>query len=35
MRDVIDGVGCWFELGSMLFAEVRYPFENAEWFEHH
>ena len=26
---------CWFESGSMPFAQVHYPFENAEWFEHH
>jgi isoleucyl-tRNA synthetase len=26
---------CWFESGSMPFAQVHYPFENADWFEHH
>jgi isoleucyl-tRNA synthetase len=26
---------CWFESGSMPFAQVHYPFENREWFEHH
>ena len=31
-RQVLD---CWFESGSMPFAQVHYPFENAEWFEHH
>ncbi|MEL0195324.1 MAG: class I tRNA ligase family protein, partial [Acidimicrobiaceae bacterium] len=30
--EVLD---CWFESGSMPFAQVHYPFENAEWFEHH
>ena len=25
----------WFDSGSMSFAQVHYPFENAEWFEHH
>ncbi len=28
--DVFD---CWFESGSMPFAQVHYPFENKEWFE--
>ncbi len=28
--DVLD---CWFESGSMPFAQVHYPFENKEWFE--
>ena len=26
---------CWFDSGSMSFAQVHYPFENADWFEHH
>jgi isoleucyl-tRNA synthetase len=26
---------CWFESGSMPFAQVHYPFENTDWFEHH
>jgi isoleucyl-tRNA synthetase len=26
---------CWFESGSMPFAQVHYPFENKDWFEHH
>ena len=30
--DVLD---CWFESGSMPYAQVHYPFENREWFEHH
>jgi isoleucyl-tRNA synthetase len=25
----------WFDSGSMSFAQVHYPFENADWFEHH
>ena len=32
MPEVLD---CWFESGSMPFAQVHYPFENAEWFESH
>ncbi len=32
VEDVFD---CWFESGSMPFAQVHYPFENKEWFEHH
>jgi isoleucyl-tRNA synthetase len=35
MRRVTDVFDCWFESGSMPFAQVHYPFENAEWFEHH
>ncbi|MGH8964698.1 MAG: class I tRNA ligase family protein, partial [Actinomycetes bacterium] len=30
--EVLD---CWFESGSMPFAQVHYPFEAAHWFEHH
>lgn len=30
--DVFD---CWFESGSMPFAQVHYPFENKEWFDTH
>src|SRR4029077_9364525 len=26
---------CWFESGSMSFAQVHYPFGNAKWFEDH
>jgi isoleucyl-tRNA synthetase len=26
---------CWFESGSMPFAQVHYPFENREWFDSH
>ena len=35
MRRVPDVLDCWFESGSMPFAQVHYPFENREWFEHH
>ncbi len=30
---VADVLDCWFESGSMPFAQVHYPFENKEWFE--
>jgi isoleucyl-tRNA synthetase len=35
MRRVEDVFDCWFESGSMPFAQVHYPFENQEWFENH
>ncbi|KHF42261.1 isoleucine--tRNA ligase [Saccharomonospora viridis] len=35
MRRVPDVLDVWFDSGSMPFAQVHYPFENAEWFEHH
>jgi len=35
MRRVEDVLDCWFESGSMPFAQVHYPFENSEWFESH
>jgi isoleucyl-tRNA synthetase len=35
MRRVPEVLDCWFESGSMPFAQVHYPFENASWFEHH
>jgi isoleucyl-tRNA synthetase len=35
MRRVPDVLDCWFESGSMPFAQVHYPFENREWFERH
>ncbi len=35
MRRVTDVMDCWFESGSMSFAQVHYPFDNADWFEHH
>ncbi len=30
VSDVLD---CWFESGSMPYAQVHYPFENKDWFE--
>ena len=33
MRRVPEVLDCWFESGSMPFAQVHYPFENQEWFE--
>ncbi len=35
MRRVPEVFDCWFESGSMPFAQVHYPFENKEWFEKH
>ncbi|MGH3025178.1 MAG: class I tRNA ligase family protein, partial [Gaiellaceae bacterium] len=35
MRRVPEVLDCWFESGSMPFAQVHYPFENADWFEKH
>ncbi len=35
MRRVPEVLDCWFESGSMPFAQVHYPFENKEWFESH
>jgi isoleucyl-tRNA synthetase len=35
MRRIPDVLDCWFESGSMPFAQVHYPFENTEWFESH
>jgi isoleucyl-tRNA synthetase len=35
MRRVEDVLDCWFESGSMPFAQVHYPFENVDWFESH
>lgn len=34
-KRVTDVFDCWFESGSMPFAQVHYPFENKEWFETH
>jgi isoleucyl-tRNA synthetase len=34
-RRVEDVFDCWFESGSMPYAQVHYPFENKEWFEKH
>lgn len=33
MRRVSDVLDCWFESGSMPYAQNHYPFENKEWFE--
>ena len=35
MRRVSDVFDCWFESGSMPYAQVHYPFENKQWFEEH
>ncbi|NLS10048.1 isoleucine--tRNA ligase [Nesterenkonia sp. MY13] len=35
MRRVEDVLDVWFDSGSMPFAQVHYPFENADWFEGH
>jgi len=35
MRRVEEVLDCWFESGSMPYAQVHYPFESGEWFEHH
>ena len=34
MRRVADVLDVWFDSGSMSFAQVHYPFENADWFRH-
>jgi isoleucyl-tRNA synthetase len=35
MRRVPEVLDCWFESGSMPYAQVHYPFENRDWFENH
>ena len=35
MRRVGDVFDCWFESGSMPYAQIHYPFENKQWFENH
>ncbi|MEQ8841956.1 MAG: isoleucine--tRNA ligase [Acidimicrobiales bacterium] len=35
MRRVPEVLDCWFESGSMPFAQVHYPFENKDWFDSH
>ena len=35
MRRVPEVLDCWFESGSMPFAQAHYPFENRDWFEDH
>ncbi len=35
MRRVPEVLDCWFESGSMPYAQVHYPFENVDYFEAH
>ena len=35
MIRVSEVFDCWFESGSMPFAQVHYPFDNKKWFESH
>ncbi|MCP9272677.1 isoleucine--tRNA ligase [Mycolicibacterium arenosum] len=35
MRRIEDVFDVWFDSGSMPYAQVHYPFENAEWFDTH
>lgn len=35
MRRIPDVLDCWFESGSMPFAQFHYPFENKDYFENH
>lgn len=35
MVRVPEVLDCWFESGSMPFAQVHYPFENRDWFDSH
>ena len=35
MRRITDVLDVWFDSGSMPYAQVHYPFENADWFAHH
>ena len=35
MRRIPDVLDCWFESGSMPFAQLHYPFENQKRFEEH
>jgi isoleucyl-tRNA synthetase len=35
MRRIPDILDVWFDSGSMPYAQVHYPFENRDWFEHH
>ena len=35
MVRVPEVLDCWFESGSMPFAQVHYPFENSGWFDTH
>ena len=33
MRRVPEVLDCWFDSGSMPYAQVHYPFENQDWFD--
>ena len=35
MRRVEDVLDVWFDSGSMPYAQVHYPFDSSDWFEHH
>ncbi|MBU5422783.1 isoleucine--tRNA ligase [Cellulomonas hominis] len=35
MRRIPDVLDVWFDSGSMPYAQVHYPFENADWFARH
>ncbi|MCR4790385.1 MAG: isoleucine--tRNA ligase, partial [Treponemataceae bacterium] len=35
MKRIPEVLDCWFELGSMPYAQQHYPFENKEYFEKH
>ena len=35
MRRVEDVMDVWFDSGSMSYAQVHFPFQNADWFEDH
>ena len=35
MRRIEDVLDVWFDSGSMPYAQVHYPFENADWFDTH
>jgi isoleucyl-tRNA synthetase len=35
MRRIPDVLDVWFDSGSMPYAQVHYPFENADWFSRH
>ena len=35
MKRIPDVLDCWFESGSMPYAQIHYPFENKDWFEKH
>lgn len=35
LRRVPQVLDCWFESGSMPYAQTHYPFENQDWFDRH